>query len=353
MPRYAGVEGGGSTFVAAIATGSPLKIVERVEFPTLTPPSATLTQVAAWLSERTYDALGVACFGPVDLNPSSPTFGFVTSTPKVGWQNVDVLGPLRAVRDVPCSFDTDVNAPAVEEFRSFARPGEESCAYVTVGTGIGVGLVINGRPVKGLLHPEGGHIAVLRRQGDTFPGTSGPHPWSLEGQCCAAALAERAGVSVEQLKDLPDDHQVWSDAAWMLGSLCATLVCTCSPERIVISGGVMQRRSLFPKIRAATQEILDGYIQHPRILTSGAEGIDGYIVPSERGNAAGIFGALALAADVLEKTTLAEARRVGEKREHRSHVVTAGTTSFFGVGAIVLLVGLLSALGMQTVSAGH
>mmetsp|Transcript_62171 Transcript_62171/g.115374 ORF Transcript_62171/g.115374 Transcript_62171/m.115374 type:complete len:307 (-) Transcript_62171:120-1040(-) len=295
MPvTLAGVEGGGSTFVAVIARGQPLEIIERVDIPT-TSPAETLGAITAWLAERSYDALGVACFGPVDLDRGSATWGYITTTPKAGWQNVDVMGPLLKVRNVPCCFDTDVNAPAVEEFRHFAKPGEESCAYVTVGTGIGIGLVVNGRSVKGLLHPEGGHIPVLRRPGDTYRGMPGPHPWSLEGQCAAGALAERAGVKPNELKDLADDHPVWDDAAWMLGSMCATLICMASPQRIVLSGGVMLRMSLFPRIRAACREILNDYIQHPRILEDGADGIDGFIVPSARGNDAGIFGALALA----------------------------------------------------------
>jgi len=278
----------------------PLRIVEREVFATSSTPSETLESVCKWLAAREYDALGVAMFGPVDIHQGSPTWGYVTTTPKPGWQNTDVMGPLLAVRPVPCSFDTDVNAPALEEFRHFARPGEQSCAYVTVGTGIGVGLVVNGRSVKGLLHPEGGHIPVLRRPGDTYKG-QGPHPWSLEGQCCAGAIAERAGVPSDKLKDIPDDDEVWSDVAWIFGSLCATLTLMVSVERIVLSGGVMQRLSLFPKIRKAAREILNGYVQHPKVINDGPEGIDGYIVPSERGNDAGIYGAIALALDALKE----------------------------------------------------
>jgi len=305
VPKLAGVEGGGSTFVAAIATGEPPRIIEREEFPTGANPKATLDNVCKWLAAREYDSLGVAMFGPVDLTRGSPTWGHVTTTPKPGWQNVDVMGPLLAARRVPCGFDTDVNAPALEEFRHFARPGEQSCAYVTVGTGVGVGLVVNGRCVKGLLHPEGGHVPVLRRPGDAFAGL-GQHPWCLEGQCASGAIAQRAGVPAEGLRDLPDDHEVWSDVAWMLGSLCATLTLVCSVERIVLSGGVMQRLSLFPKIRKAAREILSGYISHPRLLDDGPAGIDGYIVPSERGNEAGIYGALALAMDALKEESVDE-----------------------------------------------
>lgn len=286
--------------MVAIGEGDPMNIVERAEFPTLEPKD-TLNQVTEWLAAREYDSLGVAMFGPLDLDFGSTTWGYITTTPKQGWQNVDVMGPLRAVRSVPHGFDTDVNAPALEEFRHFAQPREQSCAYVTVGTGVGVGLVINGQSVKGLVHPEGGHIPALQRKGDSYPGAPGPHPWSVEGLCSAGAIAERAGVPMEKLKDLPDDAEVWTDVAWMLGSLCATLTLLCSVERIVLGGGVLQRTSLFPKIRQAAREILNGYIKHPKVLTDGPTGIDGFIVPSVRGNDAGIYGALALAADAMKR----------------------------------------------------
>jgi len=308
MPRFAGVEGGGTSFVVCIGEcegyDQPIRIIERAEFPTQVPPSETIKKVVAWLQTREYEALGVASFGPVDMNPLSPTWGYITTAPKPGWQHVDLMGPLLAVRRVPAAFDTDVNAPALEEFRHFAQPGETSCAYITVGTGIGVGLVLNGKCVHGLVHPEGGHIPVMKRQADdAYPGMSNFHPWSVETQCAAKALAERAGVQPEQLSILPDSHEVWTDAAWMLGGLCATLCALTSVERIVLSGGVMQRLSLFPKIRQCTRQILDGYIQHPRVLEDGSNGIDGYIVPSVRGNEAGIFGALALAADAHKQAS--------------------------------------------------
>eukprot|EP00933_Yihiella_yeosuensis_P062945 TRINITY_DN65985_c0_g1_i1.p1 TRINITY_DN65985_c0_g1~~TRINITY_DN65985_c0_g1_i1.p1 ORF type:complete len:337 (-),score=47.97 TRINITY_DN65985_c0_g1_i1:74-1084(-) len=307
MPTFAAVEGGGTTFVVAIGEGTSrtkdIKIVERAEFPTLVPPSKTISQVVAWLSTRHYDALGVACFGPVDLEKSSPTWGYITSTPKPGWQDTDIMGPLLAARNIPCSFNTDVNAPALEEFRHFSKPNEESCAYITVGTGIGVGLVMNGKCVKGLVHPEGGHICGMKRPSDRYPGdASNPHPWCIEALCNAKAIAERAGVRPDQLEAIPDDSEVWNDVAYGLGSLCATLTALCSVERIVLSGGVMQRKSLFPKIRKATREILNGYIQHPKVLTDGPDGIDSFIVPSERGNNAGIYGALALAQDAYAES---------------------------------------------------
>ncbi|CAE8624492.1 unnamed protein product [Polarella glacialis] len=145
----------------------------------------------------------------------------------------------------------------------------------------------------------------VQKPSDLYPGdASNPHPWSIEGHVGAKAIAERAGVSQEELQTIPDDSEVWSDVAWVLGSLCATLTLLCSVERIVLGGGIMQRTSLFPKIRRATREILNGYIKHPRVLLDGPEGIDGYIVPSERGNEAGIYGALALAADAFKEASI-------------------------------------------------
>jgi len=301
MPTLAAVEGGGTTFVAALGTSDPLTILERAEFPTKPNPTETLQEVKEWLSTRTYDSLGVACFGPVDLNSASATWGHITTTPKEGWQNTDVMGPLLALRKVPCLFDTDVNAPALEEFRHYATGDQGSCAYVTVGTGVGIGLVVNGKMVKGLVHPEGGHIPALKRPEDNFKGI-GRHPWSIEGQVCASAIAARAGVPMDKLKEIPDDSEVWLDVAYVLGSMCATLTLLCSIERIVLSGGIMQRASLFPKIRQATRSILADYVNHPKLLEDGPEGIDSYIVPSERGNEAGIYGALALADAALRQS---------------------------------------------------
>lgn len=293
--RFAGVEGGGSSFVCAIAEGEPTNIVERAEFSS-DDPAKTIASCADWLSKHEYDTLGVACFGPVDLHRESPTYGYITTTPKVAWRNTNVLGPLKAVRNVPTAFDTDVNAPAFAEYKFNSRPGQSSCAYITVGTGVGVGIVVNGKTVFGMLHPEGGHVPTLQRPGDTFRGV-GDHPWSVEGQVCSEAISRRAGVAARDLKAVPDSSPVWDDVAFVLGSLCMNLVLTCSPERIVISGGIMQRQKLFPLVRKYMQEMLNGYIQMPQLLKEGPDGIDGFIVPSVWGNSAGIVGAITIGAE--------------------------------------------------------
>jgi len=312
MTILACVEGGGTTFVVALARDDPTNVIEREEFPTTT-PQETIGKCRAWLAEREYDALGVATFGPVDLHRESKYFGFITTTPKPGWQYTDVLGPLSAVRNVPCMFDTDVNAPAVaehahlvEEALQAGAPPPTSCCYITVGTGIGVGLVINGIAVHGLLHPEGGHLCVPHHPSDAASKFNGNNPADcFEGVCaenmaCSGSLAKRAGLaSTAGLATLPDDHPVWDVAAHYLGALCANVVLLASPERIILSGGVMQRQSLFPRVRREMQRLLNGYLKLDALTTP--KGIERYLGPSTWGNRAGMVGALTLAQRALAK----------------------------------------------------
>ena len=250
-----------------------------------------------------YDAIGIASFGPIDAKVGSATYGFITSTPKPGWRNTDVL-KLIGLKDEfsgkPFMFDTDVNAPALAEYRLHKRPGSLSCAYITVGTGIGVGLVCNGQTVHGLVHPEGGHIQVARMPEDGFTGTCPFHGCCIEGMCSTGALASRAGCEAEALPDLPEDHPVWDACAYYLAQLCSTLVLINSPERIAIGGGVMNRTSLYPKIRTKTALLLNEYIQNESITT---QQIDEYICPSFWGSQAGIVGASFLASEALHSTT--------------------------------------------------
>ena len=223
----AAIEAGGTTWVAALAweddMGSPF---ERLEVPTSAEPAQTISTVRQWLcvqmAAHPVQAVGVACFGPVDPKLGSATYGYITSTPKPGWADTDVvgglgLGPTGEFAHLPHRFDTDVNGPALAEFvhdrtSSGTSPGPgtneappevppspSSSAYVTVGTGVGAGLVVNGRTVAGLLHPEAGHIPVRRQQGDTYAGCCPFHADCLEGMVCSGALAERAGACFSPL----------------------------------------------------------------------------------------------------------------------------------------------------------
>jgi fructokinase len=293
--KFAAVEGGGTSWRVAIAEDDPTNIIEVAQVDTTT-PEETLGKVCKWLKARdTYDAIGIATFGPMDAKEGSPTYGYITSTPKKLWRMTDVVTPILAVKNVPFQFDTDVNAPAMAEYTigGIRAEGCSSCAYITVGTGVGVGLVVNGQCVHGMLHPEAGHMRVPKCPGDSHDGVpSNAVPDGVESMCASGAIAARAGVAVSELASLPDSHPVWETAAYYLAGMCMNLILVASPEKIIISGGVLKRECLFPMIRKHVQKMLNGYIDVPCIVT---DKIDDFIVPSEWKDNAGIIGALSLA----------------------------------------------------------
>jgi fructokinase len=250
--RFAAIEGGGTSWLVAIAENTPNNIIEKHRIITTT-PEETLHQISEWLRDKEFDSIGIATFGPVDANPLSSTYGYITSTPKPGWKDTNVLDLLK-IKEMkkPFLFDTDVNAPAFAEHVMGNNNQTSSSAYVTVGTGIGVGLVVNNQTVRGLLHPEAGHIMVARLEGDNFPGTCPFHGACIEGMCATGALTARAQLSDPSgLADLTDDDPIWDACAYQLAQLCAQLVYIASPERIRFGGGVMNRTSLYPKIRVS------------------------------------------------------------------------------------------------------
>lgn len=205
----------------------------------------------------------------------------------------DVVGPIKAAfgESVPIGFDTDVNGAAVAELA--ARPNLSNCAYITVGTGVGAGIIVDGHPVHGMLHPESGHIMVPRADGDTFVGSCPFHGCCVEGMVASGALTKRLGIVREKLPEVPDDDPVWPFVAHYIAQLCAILVMTVSPEIIVLGGGIMKRKCLFPLIRIKMREILNGYIKTSQILDGDL--IDSYIVPASFGSDTGVRGALELA----------------------------------------------------------
>ena len=286
MP-YAGLEAGGTKFVCLIANG-PEEIFAQARFPT-GPPSETLPKVIEFFeNHRPFAALGIAAFGPCDLDPRSPTYGYITSTPKPGWENVDLLGILRRALAVPVGFDTDVNAAALGEWTWGAGKGMDSVVYVTVGTGIGGGAVLSGRVVHGLLHPEMGHIRVPRVPGDSFPGNCPYHGDCLQGLAAGPAMEARWGSKAEEL---PPGHPAWDLEASYLALAVNDLTCVLSPRRIILGGGIMNQRHLFLRIRREAQKLLNGYVRSPLIL----ERIEDFIVPPALDDRSGGLGAIALA----------------------------------------------------------
>ena len=280
--RYGGVEAGGTKWVCATGTG-PTDVEELVTFPT-TQPDETLARAADFLAgDGSLAAVGIASFGPIYVER-----GRITTTPKPGWAQTDVVGPLRERLGVPLAFDTDVNAAALAEHRWGAAAGLETFVYITVGTGIGGGGLANGKLMHGLLHPELGHMRVphdLER--DPFPGVCPYHGDCLEGLASGDAIQARWGRPPEEL----DDPEAWRLEADYLALGLVNVVCTLSPQRIVLGGGVMNAPGLFALVRERVRDLVAGYVDAPEL----GDAIDGYIVPPALGDRAGVLGALELA----------------------------------------------------------
>ena len=282
-----GIEAGGTKFVCAI--GYPPDDIHAVErFPTTTPEETLGRAIDFFRTQpRPPDSIGIATFGPADLRPSSETYGFITSTPKPGWSNTDILGLIHKELQLPIAFDTDVNGAAVSEYLWGAAQGIRNLLYLTIGTGFGGGALVDGRPVHGLVHPEMGHLLLPRAEGDEFPGICPFHGDCLEGMATGPAIQARCGVAAESL---PPDHKGWSFVVHYLSVAVTNLILTLSPERIIMGGGVMQQTHLFPAIRSRVQSHLNGYVQADEII----HGIDQYIIPPGLGNQAGVLGGMAL-----------------------------------------------------------
>lgn len=288
---YGAIEAGGTKFVCAIGDGDGAIATEE-RFPTTT-PAATLARALAFFRERApaggLRALGVGAFGPVDLQPASPTYGTITTTPKPGWRDVPVVAPLAQGLGVPVGFDTDVNAAALGEFRHGAAQGLDTFIYLTIGTGIGGGGMVGGRLLHGLIHPEMGHQLLPHdRARDPFDGVCPYHGDCFEGLASGPALAARWGDSAESL---PPDHPAWPIQAHYIALALTNLTLTLSPQRIILGGGVMAQQHLFPLVRRGVTDLLGGYVHSPAVTDQ----IDAYIVPPALGVRAGIIGALALA----------------------------------------------------------
>lgn len=268
---------------------NPDNLQNITRFPTTT-PEETIARTLDFLrdSPEPLKAVGIASFGPVDPNPQSPTYGFITSTPKAGWGNTDLAGPIREEFGIPTTFDTDVNGAALGEARWGAGRGLENVLYLTVGTGIGGGAIVHGKPLHGLIHPEMGHLMIPRAAGDDFEGNCPYHRTCLEGMATGPALKARWGAPAETL---PPDHEAWRFEAHYLAMALINYILTLSPERIILGGGVMHQEHLFPLIRERVRDSLNGYVQSPSVLDE----IESYIVPPGLGDRAGVLGAIALA----------------------------------------------------------
>jgi len=295
MAIFGGIEAGGTKFVCAIGV-SPQELRAKISFPTTT-PQVTIEQTIDFFQrgQQQYGpltAIGIASFGPIDPSPDSPTYGYITSTPKPGWKFFDFVGAVRKAFEIPIGFDTDVNGAALGEWRWGSAQGLDTFVYLTIGTGIGGGAMVNGRLLHGMIHPEMGHMLIPHDlQADPFPGVCPFHGDCLEGMANGPALEKRWGTRAE---NLPLDHPAWELEAHYLALGLVNLVCTFSPQRILLGGGVMKQAQLFPLIRLKVLEYLSEYIRALQIL----EQIDRYILPPGLGAQAGVLGAIALAYQV-------------------------------------------------------
>lgn len=289
MALFGGIEAGGTEFVCAVGSGPD--DLEVIEAPIRTSsPEATFEQVVAFF--RRYPALeavGIGSFGPVDLDIHSPTFGYITTTPKPGWSNTRFAGAIEDALGVKVCFETDVNTAALAEHRWGVAQGLDTFIYLTIGTGIGGGGMIGGNLIHGLLHPEMGHILISHDSArDPYAGKCPYHGDCLEGLASGPAIAERWQ---EKAENLPPEHPAWELEAHYLALALVNFICTLSPQRVVLGGGVMRQMQLFPLIRQEVRRLLNGYLQAPAITQDN----ETYIVPPDLGDLAGVLGAIALA----------------------------------------------------------
>ncbi len=297
MALWGGIEAGGTKFVCAVGT-APDKLSAEIRIPTTT-PDETLGQVVEFFQQQQalhgeIEAIGIGAFGPVDVNPDSSKFGWFLNTPKPGWQQVDFVGLVKRELGVRVGFDTDVNAAALGEHRWGNAQGIENFIYLTVGTGIGGGGMIGGKLIHGLLHPEMGHILIPHdRSADPFPGSCPFHQNCLEGLASGFAMEKRWG---QKGVSLPADHPAWALEARYLAVGLVNYIFTLSPQRIILGGGVMEQKQLFPMVREQVLEQLGSYLDVPAIT----QNIDSYIVPPGLGSHAGLAGAFALALAMAE-----------------------------------------------------
>ena len=297
MKYYAGIEAGGTKFICTIAN-KYYDIIERISIPT-EEPQITMPKVINFFKRYKDDltSIGVGSFGPVDLDKTSKTYGFITDTVKVGWQNYNLVGEIKSNFNIPIGFDTDVNAAALGEYKWGHAKQLDNFIYITVGTGIGVGGMSNNKLMHGLTHPEMGHIFVRRSKLEkvSFHGICSFHGDCLEGLASGTAINARWGTS--HCSELPIDHDAWKLEADYLAQAIMNYILICSPKKIIMGGGVMKQKQLFPLIYQKLQELMNGYISHPHII---GDQIKSYIVPPKLEDNAGCLGAIALAENAIE-----------------------------------------------------
>lgn len=282
-----GVEAGGTKFVCAVGDETG-KIADRIQIPTTVPPE-TIPQVIAFFQKYKIRAIGIGSFGPIDVNPGSATYGNITSTPKPGWKDYPFVHEIKNALSVPVGFNTDVNAAALGEATFGAAKGLDSCLYITVGTGIGAGAVVQEQLLQGLSHPEMGHILVRRHPEDRYNGKCPYHSDCLEGLAAGPAIEERWGMKGTELFDR---EEVWNLEGYYIAQALMQYILILSPKKIILGGGVMNQKQVFPYVFKYLQKFLNDYVSLPELSD--------YIVSPSLGDHSGIIGTLLLAERALK-----------------------------------------------------
>ena len=288
--RLGALEAGGTKMVCAIGDENG-NIEERVSIPTKT-PEETIPLLVDFFKQREIDALGIGCFGPLELNPKAEKYGYITTTTKLAWRNFDFLGSMKNALQCPVGFDTDVNGSVLGEV-TFGQAKGKSCAlYLTIGTGIGAGIYIEGKLLHGMLHPEAGHVLITRKETDIYEGKCPYHKNCLEGLASGPAIEGRYG---KKATDLAEEEDVWDLEADYIAQALTGYILTLSPEIIILGGGVMHQMQLFPLIREKVTEYLGGYVN-----TEELSDMEHYIVSASLHDNQGIMGCLELGRRALE-----------------------------------------------------
>lgn len=289
--RLGAIEAGGTKMICAIVDEDG-NILERMSTPTLT-PAETLPPMHKFFEGKEFDCLGIAAFGPIDLHKDSPTYGYITTTPKLAWQNTDLVGYFKDLGK-PIGFDTDVNGSVTGEATFGIARGVKNVVYFTIGTGVGAGILCEGNLVHGMLHPEGGHVLLTKRADDPMPGSNCPfHPNCFEGLCAGPAIQKRWG---KPGKDLADRPEVWDLQAWYIAQALASYTMILSPEMFILGGGVSHQKQIFPLIRKYYAEFVNGYLK-----TKQLEDLDNYIVCQSLDDNQGLLGAAIIGKKALEE----------------------------------------------------
>ena len=294
-----GIEAGGTKMVCAVGDEQG-RLIDRTIIPT-EQAETTIPKIICYFKKWKLDALGIACFGPIDLNKDSRTYGYITKTPKKGWENFPMVKTFESELDIPIGFDTDVNGAVLGEVEYGAAKGCECAIYITIGTGIGVGVYCNGKLLHGLVHPEGGHILIPKHPKDQYEGSCPYHKRCFEGVASGSAIEKRWG---KRAAELWDQSIVWEMEAYYIAEAITNYILTYSPEKIILWGGVMHQKQLFNMVRQKTKEKLNGYVYHHMILGQ----MEHYIVAPELGENPGIIGALCLGRRAINISSMKKER---------------------------------------------